>query len=59
MPSKDTQNQNSKDSNKSADERDANDLPRLPGRRSVREVLAVEIDFDVGSHVFGAIPEAS
>lgn len=58
-PENGNQQKRTDDANKPACERRQNDFPRLPSCRSLGQVLTVEIDFDVASHVLEVIPCAA
>jgi hypothetical protein len=56
VPAKRREHEQTKDSNEPANSGRDDYFPRLPSCRRLRQVLAVEIDFDVGSHVLEVTP---
>lgn len=59
VPAEGREQKQAENPNKPANTGDGEDLPRLPSSSRLGEVLTVEIDFDVGSHVLEVIPGQS
>lgn len=56
VPAENCEDKSAKQADEPGSDNNRNDFPRLPCGSGLREMLAVEIDFDVGSHVVEVIP---